>query len=86
MKSELNKYNPDNFSQEIEDYKNIEKELKEQKKNNLLYKYEYHVYYMHDNQSYIFKVAALNEVDVRNKASETLHIYEDLLIYDIVKT
>lgn len=47
--------------------------------------YEYDVYYIHDNQSYVFKVAALNENDARNKASYALGAFEDLLIYDIVK-
>lgn len=47
--------------------------------------YEYDVYYMYDNQSYVFKVAALDEDEARDKASRALHIYEDLKIYDVVK-
>lgn len=47
--------------------------------------YEYDVYYIHDDQSYVFRVAALDKDDARNKASKSLHIYEDLKIYDIVK-
>jgi hypothetical protein len=47
--------------------------------------YEYDVYYMHDNQSYVFKVTALDEDNARDKTSRALHIYEDLLIYDVVK-
>ena len=43
------------------------------------------VHYIHDNQSYIFKVAALNEIDARYRALRALRIYEDLKIYDIVK-
>ena len=45
--------------------------------------YEYDVYYMHDNQSYVFRVAALDDGDARDKALRTLH--EDILIYDVVK-
>ena len=40
---------------------------------------------MHDNQSYVFRVAALDDGDARDKALRALHMYEDLLIYDIVK-
>ena len=59
------------------------KELKEQKKNNSLY--EYHVYYIHDNESYVFKTSALNENDAKNKTMKALNAFEDLKIYDIVK-
>lgn len=47
--------------------------------------YEYDVYYMHDNESYIFKTAALNENDAKNKTIHALSAFEDLQIYDIIK-
>lgn len=69
-----------------EDFENVKAELiknaVKEKPNTL---YEYDVYYMHDNQSYVFKVAALNEIDARYRASHALRIYEDFKIYDVVK-
>ena len=47
--------------------------------------YEYHVYYIHDNESYIFKTAALNENDAKNKTMNALRAFEDIKIYDIIK-
>lgn len=47
--------------------------------------YEYHVYYMHDNDSYVFKTSALNKEDARYRALHALRAFEDLLIYDIEK-
>jgi len=47
--------------------------------------YEYDVYYIHDNQSYVFRVAALDDGDARYRASQALQIYEDFKIYDVVK-
>lgn len=68
------------------DYENVKAKLikndVKEKPNTL---YEYDVYYMHDNQSYVFKVAALNEIDARYRASHALRIYEDLKIYDVAK-
>jgi hypothetical protein len=68
------------------DYENVKAELikkcAKEKPNTL---YEYDVYYIHNNQSYVFKVAALNEIDARYRALHALRIYEDLKIYDIVK-
>ena len=69
-----------------EDFENVKAELinkcAKEKPNTL---YEYNVYYIHDNQSYVFKVAALNDIDARYRASHALRIYEDLKIYDVVK-
>ena len=47
--------------------------------------YKYDVYYIHDNESYIFKTSALNENDAKNKTIQALSAFEDLQIYDISK-
>ena len=81
LKFEENGWHTDN-----EDFENVKAELiKKAVKEKFNTLYEYDVYYIHDNQSYVFKVAALNKEDARYRASHALRIYEDLKIYDVVK-
>ena len=69
-----------------EDFENVKAKLiKKDIEENHNTLYEYNVYYIHNNQSYVFKTAALNKEDARYRASHALSTLEDLKIYDVVK-